>query len=404
MADATATASLRERVETWIDSNWNPTLTLAEWWDRLAESGYAAPGMPCEAGGLGMGPDDVTIVRRALADRGCIGPPGGIGTMLAAPTIAIHGTADQIARYVDPILTGRSAWCQLFSEPNAGSDLASVQCRAVADGDDWVITGQKVWTSGGQLADMGMLLARTNPDDPGRGGLSWFAFPMRQPAVEVRPLREMTGEAVFNEVFVDEARVSNDALIGPLHGGWKVAATTLTVERSSLGSAKVDLPAESPGTLAGRLDLVVGELLASNEHGGDFLTGTHLGTEDLDRWIELAREHGRIDDPCVRQALAQLAVLVRINWITAARSKDGAVPGADNLAKLATSELFRRFSSTGNLIVGADGLLTGPGRQHGWTVPDLTQFAPAPAIYGGTDQIQRNIIGERILGLPREPR
>ena len=395
---------LRSSLEQWLDVNWDPMLSLREWWSRLAGAGYAMAGLDPTAGGLGLDGDGVTVVRRALADRGCMGPPGGIGTMLAAPTLAVHGTQAQIDRYVRPILTGESAWCQLFSEPNAGSDLASVQTRAVQDGDDWVITGQKVWTSGGHLADMGMLLARTNPDEPAHRGISWFAFPMDQAGVEIRPLREMTGDAVFNEVFLDEARVSNDALIGPLHGGWKVAGTTLSVERTSLGAAKVDLPAESPGEIAGQLDRPVGELLESSEAGEDFLSGTHLGQEDVDLWIELARRHGRNDDPVIRQRLAHLSTLVSINWWTAQRAADADVPGDANLAKLAMSELFREFRSAGCDIVGAEAMIAGPGREHGWTVPDLTLFSPAPSIYGGTDQIQRNIIGERVLGLPREPR
>ncbi len=403
--EATVTdAELKRDVEAWVDATWDPTMTLRLWWSELASAGYAMADLSPSTGGLGLEPAQVNIVRQVLADRGCMGPPGGIGTMLAAPTIAVHGTPEQVDAYVRPILDGTSAWCQLFSEPNAGSDLANIQTRAVRDGDDWIVTGQKVWTSGGHLADLGMLLARTDPDAPSHRGISWFAFPLHQDGVEIRPLREMTGDAVFNEVFIDEARVSNDALIGPLHGGWKVAGTTLGVERTSLGAAKVDLPAESPGEIAGRLGLPVGDLLAAGGSGEDFLAGTHLGQDDLDLWIGMARQHGRSDDPLVRQQLAHLAALVSINWWTAQRSAGGGVPGDANLAKLSMSRLFRHFREAGCSIVGAEAQLAGPGREHGWTVSDLALFSPAPSIYGGTDQIQRNIIGERALGLPREPR
>ncbi len=342
-------------------------------------------------------------MRQVLADAGCMGPPGGIGMMLAAPTIATHGTPEQIARSAAPILSGEQAWCQLFSEPNAGSDLASLECRAVQDGDEWIINGQKVWTSGGHLADMGMLLARTDPAAPKRQGISWFAFSMRQPGVEVRPLREMTGEAVFNEVFLDDARVADAARIGPLNQGWAVAATTLATERSRLGSAKVDLPAETPGATAGRLGRHVGELLATASRGEDFLAGTHLGAVNVTQWTDLARRLGRLDDPQVRAGLAELHTLVQINWWSAQRSAARPVPGADNVAKLAMSELFRRFREVGTLIVGADGMLAADASSNGGAVQTLTLLSPAPGIYGGTDQVQRNIIGERVLGLPREP-
>jgi len=249
---------------------------------------------------------------------------------------------------------------------------------------------------------MGMLLARTDPGAPKREDITWFALPMRQPGVEVRPLREMTGDAVFNEVFLREARVSDRDRIGDLHDGWRVAATTLAVERASLGSAKVDLPAESPGTLGGRLGLRVGSLVEAPGKGDDFLSGTHLGIHDVEHWADLARKAGRHHDPHVRDGLARLHTLVRIAWWSAQRGDQ--IAGAANLAKLAMSDLFRHFREVGGLVVGAEGMLAPEASPTGGVVQRLTVFSPAPAIYGGTDQIQRNLIGERILGLPREPR
>src|SRR5581483_6702121 len=174
---------------------------------------------------------------------------------LGGPTIATHGTPEQHERYVRPIVTGEQAWCQLFSEPGAGSDLAGLQTKAERDGDEWVITGQKVWTSGGQVADMGMLLARTNPDVPKHQGITYFAFDMRQPGGEVRPLREMTVRALFNVVFINEARVRDDAIIGGANNGWAVANTTLAFERAGLGAGGGSAAggAAVPGTLVGDL-------------------------------------------------------------------------------------------------------------------------------------------------------
>ena len=162
--------------------------------------------------------------------------PGGLGLLLAAPTIATHGTQEQIDLYVRDIVTGQKAWCQLFSEPGAGSDLAGLQTKAIKDGDEWIVTGQKVWTSGGQVADLGMLIARTDPDVPKHQGITYFAIDMHQPGVEIRPLVEMTGHAMFNEVFMEEAVVPDSALIGGLNNGWAVANTTLMNERAGLGS------------------------------------------------------------------------------------------------------------------------------------------------------------------------
>ena len=228
MSDLT-TADVRAELDAWLDANWDPDLTVADWWKRLAEGRWSSPAMPTEAGGRGYGRDLMAAVSTGLAEAGVVGPPVGLGLMLAAPTIAVHGTPEQVDRYVPEILDGTVAWCQLFSEPGAGSDLAGLQARAERDGDEWVVTGQKVWTSGGHLAQKGMLIARTDTDAPKHQGITYFAIDMEQPGIEVRPLREMTGQALFNEVFLDEARVSHDAVIGGTGAGWAVANTTRAV-------------------------------------------------------------------------------------------------------------------------------------------------------------------------------
>ena len=397
-------AAVRAAAEAFCDQHWDPNLEVGQWWLLLADAGYAHPMLPESAGGLGYGPDQAALVSQVLADRGVLGPPGGLGRMLAAPTIAIHGTPEQIERFVPEILDGRVGWCQLFSEPNAGSDLASLQCRAERDGDEWVITGQKVWTSGGQVADRGMLLARTDPDQPKHAGISWFAFDMDQPGVEVRPLPEMTGRALFNEVFIDEARVADSALIGGPNNGWRVANTTLMVERASLGSSGRKPPEPIPGPKGGVL----------NRRAGDFAGTSGAATDGdpplgLDLWwwlVGLARENGAITSRVLRDDLMRLYGLIEINRLSIQRAKAGGSASAatPNIAKLTMSELARSFRDIGLRLIGADGMLMGDSdAQSGGHIAEVALFSPAPSIYGGTDQVQRNIIGERVLGLPREP-
>src|SRR5205807_9533498 len=191
------------------------------------------------------------MVGRAISEFGALGPPGGLGLMLAGPTIIAHGNDEQKERYLRDIVTGQKAWCQLFSEPGAGSDLAGLPTRAVQDGEEYIVNGQKVWTSGGQVADLGMLLARTDAEVPKHQGISYFALDMHQPGVDVRPLREMTGRALFNEVFLTDARVGADAVIGGANNGWAVANTTLAYERAGLGAGGGGAAggAATPGTV-----------------------------------------------------------------------------------------------------------------------------------------------------------
>ena len=411
--------AVRAEVESFCDEKWDPALEVGQWWRLLAGAGYSHPMLPVPAGGRGYGQDQAALVSLVLAERAVLGPPGGLGRMLAAPTIAIHGTPEQIERFVPEILDGRVGWCQLFSEPNAGSDLASLQCRAERDGDEWVISGQKVWTSGGQVADKGMLLARTDPDLPKHGGISWFAFDMDQPQVEVRPLTEMTGRALFNEVFIDEARVADSALIGGLNNGWRVGNTTLMVERASLGSSGRKPPELIPGPKGGVLTRRVGDFVTRSMD--DFDGVPSLGI-DLWWWlVDLARKNGTVVSRVLRDDLMRLYTLIEINRLSIQRAKAGgraraarerseqgagdrASAAAPNIAKLTMSELSRSFRDIGLRVVGADGMLMGDSdSQSGGHLGELALFSPAPSIYGGTDQVQRNIIGERVLGLPREP-
>ena len=396
--------AVRAEVESFCDRNWDPELTVEQWWRLVADAGYSHPMLPVPAGGLGYGQDQAALVSLVLAERGVLGPPGGLGRMLAAPTIAIHGTPEQVDRFVPEILDGRVGWCQLFSEPNAGSDLASLQCRAERDGDEWVITGQKVWTSGGQVSDMGMLLARTDPDLPKHHGISWFAFDMDQPGVEVRPLTEMTGRALFNEVFIDEARVADSALIGGLNNGWRVGNTTLMVERATLGSSGRKPPELIPGPKGGVLDHRVGDFV--DRTGAAAMSGVPPLGIDMWWWlVDMARKNGSIAGKVLRDDLMRLYGLIEINRLSIQRAKGGSSSAASpNIAKLTMSELNRSFRDIGMRVVGPDGMLIGESdNQSGGHIAEVALFSPAPSIYGGTDQVQRNIIGERVLGLPREP-
>lgn len=393
---------VRAEATAWAREQWDPALPVGEWWQRLAAAGYASPMLPADLGGRGYTRDLAMAVSAGLAEVGVVGPPTGLGLMLAAPTIAVHGSDEQKATLIPRILDGTDAWCQLFSEPGAGSDLAGLQTKAIRDGDEFVITGQKVWTSGGQIADKGMLLARTDPDAPKHKGITYFAFDMNQPGVEVRPLREMTGRAMFNEVFIDEARVSVADVIGGLNNGWAVANTTLMVERASIGSGgAAGLGVAFPGSKTGHRARPAGEFVKerSSTSAGAF------GPSTLTRFIALARQQGRLDDPVIRQGLAELHTLTTLNrWnVLRARSGQGRTGVEGNLAKLLLVQTLRLAREIGNGIVGAEGMLWGEQALSGGSVQELTVFSPGPAIYGGTDQVQRNIVSERGLGLPKEP-
>ena len=413
-------SDLLEELDAWLGENWDPDLTVGQWWERLGLAGWAHPSLPAEAYGKGVSRPDALAVSARIAERGALGPPAGLGMALAAPTIAKHGTPEQIEELVRPIVTGQRAWCQLFSEPGAGSDLAGLGTRAVRDGDEWIVNGQKVWTSGGHIADMGMLVARTNPEAPKHQGITWFAIDMHQHgAVDVRPLREMTGRALFNEVFMSDARVPDSWVIGGTNNGWAVANSTLTFERQGLsaggqGSAALALP----GTVVNDVAKRAGDFVRPRGPGSGGAGAMVAGSQKL--FVELARANGTINDPSVRQQLMKLHTLTEIARFTnlrtkAERARGRELPGAGNLGKLAMSEVVRTSRDLGLAILGplgtlhaydADGrkaLDDATGLPKAAYVTEMALFAQAPPIYGGTDQIQRNIVGERVLGLPKEP-
>jgi alkylation response protein AidB-like acyl-CoA dehydrogenase len=393
---------VRGEVEAWLDENWDDRLTVRMWWSRLARAGLSHP-MLAAPYGRGYTRAQANEVVAALRAKGAMGAPAGVGTMLALPTVLAHGTPEQVTLFVPRLIDGSDAWCQLFSEPNAGSDLAGLQTRAERDGDEWIVTGQKVWTSTGQIADYGILLARTDPTAPKHQGLTYFLLPMRQPGVDVRPLREMTGRAVFNEVFLDGARVSDSLRLGDIGAGWVVANTTLMHERAGIGSGSSGLSRAAPGTVAGHLDRACADFLKGPSRQA---SQNYVSPNLVKRMIELARGRGVLEDATVRQAIADLHSRMQIIIWSAQRDKgagSGRTGVEGSLAKVAMTQALLRCRELGCRILGADAQLWGrEAATDGW-LQELVVFSPAPAIYGGTDEIQRNIIGERGLGLPKEP-
>ncbi len=394
---------MAEQAGEWFEQHWDPELSLGEWWRLLAESGWAFPTWPTEWYGRALAPHvagGVTEARRAI---GAVGPPAGIAQNLAGPTIIAHGTEEQKRRWL-PGIVGGEVWCQLFSEPGAGSDLASLQTRAVRDGDEWVVNGQKVWTSGAQVAKYGILVARTDPTVVKHQGLSYFVIDMDQPGIEIRPIREMSGRAIFNEVFFTDARVPADNLVGELGGGWSVALTTLANERTMLGAGSFGL--SGAGASIGRPDLSsrVGDLV---RHGDTAAEATGSGAAEL--IFEVLRNFADTNDPLVRQDVAVLYTLIEIARYTDLRARAaieaGGRPGPEvSVGKLAASHMLRTMRDTLYRLCGPASTLWGDDAPLGGRIHDIGFASYLISIGGGTDQVQRNIIGERVLGLPREPR
>jgi alkylation response protein AidB-like acyl-CoA dehydrogenase len=410
--EATA-SSVRREARDWIEENFDPQISVRAWLERLADSGWAQPGWPAAWYGRGLPPDLAALTYAEFNSVGALGPPAGLGVMLAAPTIIANASDDLKRQFVRAVLIGDHAWCQLFSEPGAGSDLAGLQTRAERDGDEFIVNGQKVWTSGGQIADHGMLLARTDPGVPKHRGITYFALPMNQPGVEVRPLIQMTGESGFSEVFLSDARVAASAIIGELNGGWGVALSTLGFERTSLGTASglgFRLTAPGGSRFLQQQEVSVGEFIAAAKASArSFGTGgTAMTSGGITPLVTLAAELGRDHDPEVRQQIVRLYTLASANaWngqrASAALRAGGRAGPEASLGKLMASRVARQWRDTASLVAGPLGMLAGDEGPLGGRLASQLLATPGPSIYGGSDQIQRNIIGDRVLGLPREP-
>ena len=395
MADGTATLtdeSLREEVRAWLAANWKPPegprqagqrgagwTTSPEqraWLAKVVEARWAVPRWPVEWGGRALPDAQARIVEREFAAVGAPGA-GQDRTNLWANTALAYATPSFKAKIVPALLKSEVGMCLLYSEPGAGSDLAGIRTRADHVGDHYVVNGQKVWTSGAATADYGMLIARTDWDAPKHRGISFFFCPMKQPGVEVRPLRQITDESHFNEVFITDAVVPEENLLGPLNAGWGVLQTALAYERSVMGEG-----ARGPRS---------GVAESSSE-------------EPL---IALAREAGVLGDPLIRQEIAKAIAYKRLNALNNARAKADLAQGASSsimsLGKLAMSRILHEEARVRTLILGAGSLLEGKDYPRAEDANFLTLNAYFTSIGGGTDQIQRNIIGERVLGLPKEP-
>ncbi len=342
------------------------------WRGRIFDAGFGWISGPARYGGREL-PASYQRLWQSLEARYEVPSmaPFGIGLGMIAPTILAHGTEAVKQRYLRAMHQGRIVACQLFSEPGAGSDLAGVQTAARRDGDEWVINGQKVWTSGAQYSDIGEAICRSDPGQPRHKGLTAFLIDMRAPGVEVRPLRQMTGGASFNEVFLSEVRVPDDHRLGGVNEGWGVALTTLMNERAAIGSGNV---------------------------------GATVGAARL---VDLVRHMGRGHDAVVRQRLAEVWINASVARFTSLRAMErmraGQPPGPEmSISKLALANNLRRISDLVSTTLGPK-LVADSGEWGTYAWSELVLGVPGFRIGGGTDEVMKNIIGERVLGLPRDP-
>ena len=384
-------AGWMDAIDAGDDAGWHElraALDYDAWCTRFGDSGYATPTWPAEYGaGLSLAPGQAKFVNQVIDRYRVPRPFNIIGLGMGGPTLIQWGTEDQKQRLLRGIATNEEIWCQLFSEPGAGSDVAGLATRAVRDGDEWVVTGQKVWTTLAHLSRWGMLLARTDPEVPKHRGMTYFVVDMHAPGVEVRPLVQMTGDAEFNEVFFHEARIPDAMRVGPEGDGWHVAITTLMNERVALSGA---------GSLSGE-----------------------VGGSGIDRLIA---RHRPVPDALLRQRLAQAYIdnrLIRLNNQRAAgKRRSGAEAGPEgSITKLMQAEYNQRLQKLAVDLEGPDAIAwVGPGLagkgEMGWagsgaqdhrTVARGFLRAQANTIEGGTSNVMRNILGERVLGLPKEP-
>jgi len=396
-------ASVRAEVRAWLEANWYPDQGLVEWRDKLIDSGWGVPGWPKAWYGRELPSALEQVVEQETRRIGALGVAKTGIRRLAAATLLAHGTDAQKEKFLRRSLNGQDGWCQLFSEPGSGSDLAGAATKAELIDGHWVINGQKLWTTSAHHADWGLLLARTDFDLPKHRGLSFFVIDMHQSGVEVQGLRQMNGHASFNQVFFTDAVVPADHLIGAIGEGWAVANTTLMHERRSADGMGSWGAAESDRT--GR---------AYDEERAETATvmepykwyPQRAGRVDL--VIERAKATGAIKDPATRQEIARLLMLARSAEWTARRARAAQAQGRPqgpegSLGKLVASHVARAAARVHTMISGADAMLSGADAPMDGLIAEILVSVPAGSIAGGTDEIQRNIISERVLRMPKEP-
>jgi len=390
LRDSPEDATFRTEARTWLERNLVGAFAEARgvgragnehegreirlaWERKLGADGWTGIGWPTAWGGRGASISQQVIWNEEYSRADAPARVGVMGEGLIGPTLIAYGTEAQKRRFLEPIRSGSELWCQGYSEPDAGSDLANVQTRAVRDGDEWVITGQKVWTSYAQWSDWCFVVARTDPDQPRHKGLSYLLVPMDQPGIEVRPIRQITGTAEFNEVFFDGARTALDLVVGDVNDGWRVALATLAFERG------------------------VGLL-------GDIV---HFHKQ-LDRVLHLARENGRSTDPVLRQRLADSFVrlfILRLNTLRSLTGVEGPVaPPEASITKLFWATWHRDLGELAMDVLGTSATVADALPYLLSETQRIFLFSRADTIYGGSNEIQHNVIGERVLGLPAEPK
>jgi len=390
LRDSTEDAAFRQEVRAWISDNRvgefaesgdvggpgreHEGFEVRLAWERvLGDAGWTCLGWPVEWGGRGASIAQQVIWNEEYVRASCPARVGVFGEGLLGPTLIAYGSEDQKRRFLEPIRTGRELWCQGYSEPDAGSDLASVRTSAVLDGDEWVINGQKVWTSLAQWADWCFVLARTDPVSSRHKGLSYILVPMHQPGIEMRPIIQLTGTSEFNEVFFDGARTSADMVVGDVGEGWRVALATLAFER--------------------------GVALLGHQ--------VRFGRE-LDNVIDIARDRGLTTEPVVRQRLAQAWLtlsILRMNTLRSLRGLEGPLSTPEaSISKLFWGTWHRDLGELAMDVSGMSSQILSSAPYQLAELQALFLFSRADTIYGGSNEIQRNIVAERVLGLPPEPK
>ena len=402
MSEITA-ESVRAEARAWLEENWDPDHGLVEWRNKLADSGWGAPHWPKEWHGRDLPVGMVPVVDEEFDRIGAVGVAKmGIRT-LAAATILTHGTDMHKEKFLRRILTGEDTWCQLFSEPGSGSDLAGATTRAELKGNKWVVNGQKVWTTSAHHADYGLLLARTDVDVPKHKGMTYYIIDMHQPGIEVVPLRQMNGHASFNQVFFTDAEIAPEFMLENLGDGWKIATTTLMHERRGADGLRrhaeaTDRPERIYQEEAKEIAIALEPYKWYPQRAGR-----------IDLILDRAKETGANTDPVMRQEIAKLMTMAKSAEWTARRAREaqarGRVQGPEgSLGKLAASYIARAANKVHTAMTGSNSMLTGDESPMDGLIAEILISTPAISIAGGTDEIQKNIISERVLKMPKEPR